>query len=115
MSPLLPFCGQSLERSGTKQNMVHWTVLPVREVSHWSECITSERPVAGYMSKIGSDGEKSYDACIDGSTRPAVVFCCTCHELLCSYCHEYHKHSQKLSNHPTVEFGEESLKLPSTK
>ncbi|KAL5497573.1 hypothetical protein EMCRGX_G014069 [Ephydatia muelleri] len=95
---------RSLERSSTKQNMVHWTVLPVREVSHWSECITSERPVAGYMYKIGSDGEKSYDACIDGSTRPAVVFCCTCHDLLCSYCHEYHKHSQKLSNHPTVEF-----------
>ena len=67
------------------------------------------------MSKIGSDGEKSYDACIDGSTWPAVVFCCTCHELLCSYCHEDHKYSQKLSNHPTVEFGEESLKLPSTK
>ena len=77
--------------------------------------ITSECPVAGYMSKIGSDGEKSCDACIDGSTWPAVVFCCTCHELLCSYCHEDHKYIQKLSNHPTVEFGEESLKLPSTK
>ena len=40
-----------------------------------------EVEVAGYMSKIGSDGEKSCDACIDGSTWPAVVFCCTCQEL----------------------------------
>ena len=41
-----------------------------------------EVEVAGYMSKIGSDGVKSCDVCIDGSTRPAVVFCCTCHHLL---------------------------------
>ena len=38
-----------------------------------------EVEVAGYMSKIGSDDEMSCDACIDESTRPAVVFCCTCH------------------------------------
>ena len=70
-----------------------------------------EVEVAGYMSKIGSDGEMSCDACIDGSTGPAVVFCCTCHELLCSCCHEYHKRSRKLSNHPIVGLDKESLKL----
>ena len=32
-----------------------------------------EVEVAGYMSKIGSDGEKSCDACIDGCTGPAEV------------------------------------------
>eukprot|EP00731_Ephydatia_muelleri_P009233 Em0004g1571a len=45
-----------------------------------------EVEVAGYMSKIGSDGEKSCDACIDGSTWPAVVFCCTCQELRTQDC-----------------------------
>ena len=33
-----------------------------------------EVEVAGYMSKIGSGGEKSCDACIDGGKEPAVVF-----------------------------------------
>ena len=70
-----------------------------------------EVEVAGYMSKIGSDGEKSCDACIDGSTGPAVVLCCTCHDLLCSSCHEYHKRSRKLSNHVIIGLDKESLKL----
>ena len=70
-----------------------------------------EVEVAGYMSKIGSDGEKSCDACIDGSTGPAVVFCCTCHHLLCKLCHDYHKHNKILQHHQMVGLDKESLKL----
>ena len=70
-----------------------------------------EVEVAGYMSKIGRDSEKSCDACTLANAGPAVVFCCTCHELLCSYCHEYHKHSRKLSNHVIIGLDKESLKL----
>ena len=66
------------------------------------------------MSKIGSDGEKSCDACIDGSTGPAVVFCCTCHHLLCKPCHDYHKRNKILQHHQMVGLDKESLKvLPS--
>ena len=70
-----------------------------------------EVEVAGYMSKIGSDGEKSCDACIDGSTGPAVVFCCTCHHLLCMLCHDYHKHNKILHQHQMVGLDKKSLKL----
>ena len=73
-----------------------------------------EVEVAGCISKIGSDGEKSCDACIDGSTGPAVVFCCTCHHLLCKLCHDYHKHNKILQHHLMVGLDKESLKvLPS--
>ncbi|KAL5497200.1 hypothetical protein EMCRGX_G013626 [Ephydatia muelleri] len=57
--------------------------------------------VAGYISKIGSDDEKSCDACIDGCTGPAVVFCCTCHHLLCKPCHDYHKRNKISYQHQT--------------
>ena len=70
--------------------------------------------VAGYMFKIGSDSEKACDACIDGSTGPAVVFCCTCHNLLCKPCHDYHRHNKILYYHQIVGLDKESLKqLPS--
>ena len=73
-----------------------------------------EVEVAGCISKIGSDGEKSCDACIDGSTGPAVVFCCTCHHLLCKPCHDHHKRNKILQHHQMVELDKESLKvLPS--
>ena len=67
--------------------------------------------VAGYISKIGSDGEKSRDACIDGRTGPAVVFCCTCHHLLCKSCHDHHKRNKILQHHLMVGLDKESLKL----
>ena len=70
-----------------------------------------EVEVAGYMSKIGSDGEKSCDACIDGSTGPAMVFCCTCHHLLCKSCHDHHKHNKILRHHQMVGLDKDSLKL----
>ena len=73
-----------------------------------------EVEVAGCISKIGSDGEKSCDACIDGSTGPAVVFCCTCHHLLCKPCHDHHKRNKILQHHQMVGLDKESLKvLPS--
>eukprot|EP00731_Ephydatia_muelleri_P009238 Em0004g1576a len=116
------FCGQCLhkeiERSGTKQIMECPTCQRSITIPEGGVHVIPrnlhlgfEVEVAGYMSKIGSDGEKSCDACIDGSTGPAVVFCCTCHELLCSSCHEYHKRSRKLSSHPIVGLDKESLKL----
>ena len=70
-----------------------------------------EVEVAGYMSKIGSDGEKSCDVCIDGGKGPAVVFCCTCGQFLCTYCHEYHKRNKILRHHQMVGLDKESLRL----
>ena len=70
-----------------------------------------EVEVARYMSKIDSDGEKSCDACIDGSTGPAVVFCCTCHHLLCKLCHDNHKRNKILYHHQIVGLDKESLEL----
>eukprot|EP00731_Ephydatia_muelleri_P008742 Em0004g1080a len=73
-----------------------------------------EVEVAGCISKIGSDGEKSCDACIDGSMGPAVVFCCTCHHLLCKLCHDHHKRNKILQHHQMVGLDKETLKvLPS--
>ena len=70
-----------------------------------------EVEVAGYMSKIGSGGEKSCDACIDGGKGPAVVFCCTCGQFLCTLCHEYHKSSKIFHHHQIVGLDQESVRL----
>ena len=70
-----------------------------------------EVEVAGYMSKIGSGGEKSCDACIDGNKGPAVVFCCTCGQFLCTFCHEYHKHNKILCHHQMIGLDQESVRL----
>ena len=70
-----------------------------------------EVEVAGYMSKIGSGGEKSCDACIDGGKGPAVVFCCTCGQFLCTFCHEYHKHNKIFHHHQMVGLDQESVRL----
>ena len=73
-----------------------------------------EVKMARCISKIGSDGEKTCDACIDGSTGPAVVFCCTCRHLLCKPCHDHHKRNKILQHHQMVGLDKESLKvLPS--
>ena len=116
------FCGQCLhkviERSGAKHNLECPTcqrsiTILEGEVNAMPQNVSLrfEVEAAEYMSKIGRHGEKSCDACIDGSSHPAVVFCCTCHELLCSYCHEYHKRSRKLSNHTILGLQNVSLKL----
>ena len=70
-----------------------------------------EVEVAGYMSKIGSGGEKSCDACIDGGKGPAVVFCCTCGQFLCTFCHEHHKRIKILHHHQMVGLDQESVRL----
>ena len=70
-----------------------------------------EVEVAGYMSKIGSGGEKSCDACIDGGKGPAVVFCCTCRQFHCTFCHEHHKRNKILSHHQMVGLDQESVRL----
>ena len=116
------FCGQCLhteiERSGTEQNIECPTcqrsiTIPEGGVNAIPQNLHLgfEVEVAGYMSKIGSDGEKSCDACIDGSTGPAVVFCCTCHHLLCKLCHDYHKHSKIFHHHQMVGLDKDSIKL----
>ena len=66
------------------------------------------------MSKIGNGGEKSCDACIDGGKGPAVVFCCTCRQFLCTLCHEYHRRNKILRHHQMVGLDQESVRqLPS--
>ena len=70
-----------------------------------------EVEVAGCMSKIGSDSEKSCDACIDGGKGPAVVFCCTCGQFLCTFCHEYHKSSKIFHHHQMVGLDQEYVRL----
>ncbi|KAL5497056.1 hypothetical protein EMCRGX_G013452 [Ephydatia muelleri] len=112
---------KEIERSGTKQNMECPTcqrsiTIPEGGVNAIPQNLHLgfEVEVAGCISKIGSDGEKSCDACIDGSTGPAVVFCCTCHHLLCKPCQDHHKRNKILQHHQMVGLDKESLKvLPS--
>ena len=107
-----------MKRIGTKQNIECPTcqrsiTIPEGGVNAISKNLHLgfEVEVAGYMSKIGSDGEKSCDACIDGSTGPAVVICCTCHHLLCKPCHDYHKRNKISYQHQMVGLDMDSLKL----
>ena len=109
---------KEIDRSGTKQRM---------------ECPTCQRSitipeggviaipqnlylgfdveVAGYISKIGGDGEKSCEACTRGNAGPAVVFCCICRHLLCKPCHDHHKHSKIFNHHQLVGLDKDSIKL----
>ena len=69
-----------------------------------------EVEVAGYMSKIVSNSEVCCDECIDGSSGPAEVFCCTCCQFLCKHCQDYHRNSRKLSKHNMVGLDHEGAK-----
>ena len=107
-----------IERSGDKQKMECPTcqrsiTIPEGEVNAIPQNLHLgfEVEVAGYMSKIGSGGEKSCDACIDGGKGPAVVFCCTCGQFLCTFCHEYHKSSKIFHHHQMVGLDQESVGL----
>ena len=106
-----------IERSGYKQKMECPTcqrsitipeggVIAIPQNLH----LGFEVEVAGYMSKIGSGGEKSCDAC-EGNKGPAVVFCRTCEEFLCTFCHEYHKRNKILHHHQMVGLDQESVRL----
>ena len=98
-----------IERSGTQQNMEcpacqRRITTPEGGVNVIPQNLHLgfEVEVAGYMSKSGSDGEKLCDSCIDGGKGPTVVFCCTCHQFLCTFCHEYHKRSKMFNHHQQV-------------
>ena len=69
-----------------------------------------EVEVAGYMSKIVSNSEVCCDQCIDGSSGPAVVFCCTCCQFLCQLCYDHHKRHRQLSKHNMVGLDQEGAK-----
>ena len=107
-----------IERSGDKQKMECPTCQRSITIP---ECGVNAIPqnlhlgfeveVAGYMSMIGSGGEKSCDACLDGGKGPAVVFCCTCGQFLCTLCHEHHKSSKIFHHHQMVGLDQESVRL----
>ena len=106
-----------IERSGDKQNMECPTcqrsiTIPEGGVNDIPQNLHLgfEVEVAGYMSEIGSGGEKSCDAC-DGDKGPAVVFCCTCRQFLCTFCHEHHKCNKILRHHQIVGLDQESVSL----
>ena len=106
-----------IERSGDKQKMECPTcqrriTIPEGGVNAIPQnlLLGSAVEVAGYMSKIGSGGEKSCDAC-DGDKGPAVVFCCTCGQFLCTFCHEYHKRNKILRHHQMVGLDQDSVRL----
>ena len=69
-----------------------------------------EVEVAGYMSKIVSNSEVCCNPCVDGRSGPAEVFCCTCYQFMCTFCHEYHKRHPKLSKHNMVGLDQEGAK-----
>ena len=69
-----------------------------------------EVEIAGYMSKIVNNSEVCCDQCIDGSSGPAVVFCCTCCQFLCQPCHDHHKRHRQLSKHKMVGLDQEGAK-----
>ena len=110
-----------IERSGDKQKMECPTcqrniTIPEGGVNVIPQNLHLgfEVEVAGYISKIGSGGEKSCDACIDGGKGPAVVFCCACGQFLCTFCHEHHKSSKIFHHHQMVGLDQESVRvLPS--
>ena len=107
-----------IERSGDKQKMECPTcqrsiTIPEGGVNAIPQNLHLgfEVELAGYMSKIGNGGEKSCDACIDGDKGPAVVFCCTCGQFLCIFCHEYHKRNKILRHHQMLGLDQESVRL----
>eukprot|EP00731_Ephydatia_muelleri_P008879 Em0004g1217a len=116
-----PCLNKEIDKSGTKQKLECPTCQRSITVPEGGVNIIPQNlhlgfevEVAGYKSKIGSDGEKSCDACIDGSMGPAVVFCCTCHHLLCKPCHDHHKRNKILHQQQMVGLDKESLKVLSS-
>ena len=107
-----------IERSGDKQKMECPTcqrsiTIPEGGVNAIPQNLHLgfEVEVAGYMSKIGSGGEKSCDACIDGGKGPAVVLCSTCRQFLCTFCHEHHRCNKIMSHHQMVGLDQELVRL----
>ena len=63
------------------------------------------------MSKMVNNSELCCDHCMDGSSGPAVMFCCTCRQFLCKFCHEHHKRGRQLSKHNMVGLDQEGARL----
>ena len=66
-----------------------------------------EAKFARYQFKIASVHEVPCDACIDGSSRPSVGFCCQCLQGLCQPCSEYHKRNRSMHCHTVISLGTE--------
>ena len=69
-----------------------------------------EVEVAGYMSKMTSNSDVACDQCAEGSSDPAVVFCCACHHFLCAFCLEHHKRNRIWSRHRIVGLDQEGAR-----
>ena len=69
-----------------------------------------EVEVAGYMSKMTSNSDVACDQCAEGSSDPAVVFCCACHHFLCAFCLEHHKRNRMWSKHKIVGLDQEGAR-----
>ena len=69
-----------------------------------------EVKVAGYMSKMTSNSDVACDQCAEGSSDPAVVFCCACHHFLCAFCLEHHKRNRIWSKHKIVGLDQEGAR-----
>ena len=69
-----------------------------------------EVEVAGYMSKMTSNSDVACDQCAEGSSDPAVVFCCACHHFLCAFCLEHHKLNRIWSKHKIVRLDQEGAR-----
>ena len=69
-----------------------------------------EVEVAGYMSKMTSNSDVACDQCAEGSSDPAVVFCCACHHFLCTFCLEHHKCNRIWSKHKIVGLDQEGAR-----
>eukprot|EP00731_Ephydatia_muelleri_P034056 Em0045g41a len=62
------------------------------------------------MSKMTSNSDVACDQCAEGSSDPAVVFCCACHHFLCAFCLEHHKHNRIWSKHKIVGLDQEGAR-----
>ena len=69
-----------------------------------------EVEVAGYMSKMTSNSDVACDQCAEGSSDPAVLFCCACHHFLCTFCLEHHKRNRMWSKHKIVGLDQEGAR-----
>ena len=121
LSCLHSFCLQCLhheiEKSGSQQMFQcpiceQNTSIPVGGASVLPQNLHLgfEVEVAAYMSKMTSNSDVACDQCAEGSSDPAVVFCCACHHFLCAFCLEHHKRNRIWSKHKIVGLDQEGAR-----